>query len=64
MKKRKDNLISIKKALESKLGSKKIIKPSQTKVIIKEYKAPVILDDANRFFNKEMEEVKKAMFFQ
>ena len=51
------------KALQKKVVSRRILKPSQTIVTIKEYQVPSILNDPNRFFKSEMEETKKSLFF-
>ena len=60
------------KSFKSKKEKKKSLKPikvksvskkSQASVSIPNYKAPSILGDENRFFNKEMEDAKRSMFF-
>jgi len=55
---------AIDKGLKKKVVSKKILKPSNIRVRIKEYKAPSVLSDPNRFFKNEWEETKKELFFK
>jgi hypothetical protein len=57
-------MIEKKEKKETKLIVRKLLKNTQATVTIPEYKAPSILNDPNRFFNKEMEETKKSMFFE
>jgi hypothetical protein len=58
----------IKKYIISKLSnplkSRRILKPSKATLTIKNYQAPDILSDPNRFFKKEMEETKRSLFFE
>jgi len=54
----------LKQLAKSKVVSRRIFKNEQTVVNIPDYKAPSVLGDPNRFFNKEMEETKRSMFFQ
>lgn len=46
-----------------KFSVKKFIKPSKTTVKIKEKPIENVFDDESRFFNREMEETKKSLFF-
>jgi len=44
-------MINFKKILEKReISSKRLIKPSKVTIRIKEFKAPSILEDENRFF--------------
>lgn len=59
----------VKKEKESKKGSnlvkiKQILKKQDSKVTIKDFKAPSVLGDPNRFFKDEMEETRKSLLFQ
>lgn len=51
------------KILTSKVISKDIIRPSNLQVTIQNKEVPSVLSDPNRFFNREMEDAKKSMFF-
>lgn len=65
-KEKKDNikkLEKVKKYLATKSENKKILAGEKPSLKIKEFKAPSVLGDENRFFNKQMEETKKSMFF-
>lgn len=42
---------------------KSVSKKKETVVTVKEFKAPSILGDENRFFKGEMEETKRSLFF-
>jgi hypothetical protein len=46
-----------------KFSVKKFINPSKTTVKIKEKPIENVFDDESRFFNREMEETKKRLFF-
>jgi len=43
---------------------KKILKKTQPTLTLKKKEVPSVLNDPNRFFKDEMEEVKKTMFFK
>jgi hypothetical protein len=51
-----------KNPLKKKIPSKRILKKDQASVTIKDYKAPDILSDPNRFFKEEFEETKRSLF--
>jgi hypothetical protein len=53
----------VKKYLEKRMTSKKILKPNKMTVKIEEYKAPSVLGDENRFFKGEYEKEKRSLFF-
>ena len=52
------------KSLQKKIPSKRIIKKETPTLTIKQREVPSVLGDPNRFFNDEMEEVKRTMFFK
>jgi hypothetical protein len=43
---------------------KKVLKENKATVTIKEYDAPSVLNDPNRFFKNELEETKRSLFFK
>jgi hypothetical protein len=51
------------KKLKERVISRRVLRPNQMSVTIKEYNAPSVLNDPNRFFRSEMEETKKSLFF-
>jgi hypothetical protein len=61
-KSRKKNPIM--KKLEKKLTLKKILKKSKPTLKIETKEVSSILNDPNRFFKDEMEEIGKSMFFK
>lgn len=66
-KKEKETKVNIPKVpakLKQKITSKSFTKSKRPTVKIKEYKAPSILNDPNRFFKDEFEEAKKELFFK
>ena len=52
----------LKKSLQKKVTSKRILKKGKMSVHIPEFKAPSILGDTNKFFKNEWEETKRSMF--
>lgn len=60
-KKGKDGLTT---RITKKLISRDILKKQKVAVRIKEYDAPSVLNDENRFFKGELEAAKKQMFFE
>lgn len=50
-------------SLKGKIVAKRVFKPSQVTVTIKEREVPSVLNDPNRFFKQELEETKKSLFF-
>jgi len=51
------------KTLSKKVVSKKILRPNKMSVHIREREIEPVLEDANRYFKGEMEDMKKQMFF-
>lgn len=51
------------RALQKRVIVRRVLKPSQTTVTIKEREVPSVLNDPNRFFKHELEETKKSLFF-
>ena len=49
---------------KKKTQAKSVLKSKRMSVEIKDYKAPSILKDPNRFFKDTMEETKKSLFFE
>lgn len=57
-------MINFKKILEKReISSKRLIKPSKVTIRIKEFKAPSILEDENRFFKGQINQEKRELFF-
>jgi len=50
--------------LKEKIPSKHIIKTMKPTLRIEQKEIPSVLNDPNRFFNQEMEEVKRTLFFK
>ena len=52
----------LERALKQKVVSRRIIRPSQATLTIKQRESSSILGDPNRFFKDEWNETKRAMF--
>jgi len=61
MKKKKERKLTISERLSKKITSKKVLKPSQ---LIIEMKESEPVQEVSRFFKRELEETKKSLFFQ
>jgi len=57
-------MVKKKKGILQKISSKRILKTQQPTLRIEHKEVESVLGDPNRFFNEEMEEVKKTMFFK
>jgi len=44
--------------------SRKVLRKQDTRAVVKEFHAPSVLDDPNRFFKDEYEEDKRSFFFK
>lgn len=53
----------LQKLEKKRVVSRSITKPTNIKIRMKEYNAPSVLGDENRFFKGEMNREKKEMFF-
>ncbi len=55
----------IAKRLKEQVKVRRFLKPSKRlTVVIKQKQTPIVLNDPNRFFKREIEEVKKTLFFE
>jgi len=50
--------------LKQKVKPKCVLKGKKMSVEIKDYKAPSIINDPNRFFKDTMEETTKSLYFE
>ena len=64
LKTKKEKKSNVLKSLSKKVTTKKIIKTNRPTLRIEQKEIPSVLNDPNRFFNQEMEEVKRTLFFK
>jgi len=62
-KRKKKPKTKLQKFLGARVVSKKVLRKSDTRAVVKEYQAPSVLGDPNRYFKDKYEEDKRRLFF-